>query len=315
MSQLTQKQDSYAPAEQSDTFTADATRGRHMIGLVERRGEQECIRAAAARAIAGTGSVVVVEGPAGIGKTSLLEAACDEAAAADLRVLRARGGSLESGVAYGAVRLLLERPLAELDDVTREDVLSGAAALAAPALEGAGVQTGGPADRGHAINHGLLWCVANLAERGPLLLALDDVHWFDAPSLRFVLYLARRVADLPVLIVAATRTASPGAIRSSFRSSACSPARRSCGRRPLTPGGVGQVLSSRLAADVAPEFAACQPRGRRRQPVPAHRTGQRSAGRRRPTDRRSRRSRAQRAPADAVTRDSAAGRADARRGT
>src|SRR5215207_1650273 len=133
-----------------------------MIGLVERAVEQESIRAAATGAVAGTGSLVVVEGPAGIGKTCLLDAACVEAAAAGLRVLRARGGSLESGLAYGAVRLLLERPLGDLDDVTREDVFSGAATLAAPALEGAGVHGGGAADRGHVINHGLFWCVANL---------------------------------------------------------------------------------------------------------------------------------------------------------
>ena len=110
-----------------------------MTPLLERGSEQECIRAAAQHAIAGAGSVIVVEGPAGIGKTSLLDDACAEAAAAGAAILRARGGSLESGVAYGAVRLLLERPLADLDDVARGRVLSGAAALAAPALEAAGV--------------------------------------------------------------------------------------------------------------------------------------------------------------------------------
>ncbi len=37
------------------------------------------------------------------------------------------------------------------------------------------------------------------------MLALDDAHWFDAPSLRFLHYLARRVADLPLAMIVATR--------------------------------------------------------------------------------------------------------------
>lgn len=228
----------------------------HLIGLVEREDEQEHIRTAAAQAAAGAGSVVVVEGPAGIGKTRLLDATCVEAAAAGFRVLRARGGSLERGLAYGAVRLLLERPLAELDDAGRADVLSGAAALAAPALAAAGAAGDAPPDRGHAIDHALWWVIANMAERDPLLLALDDVQWFDAPSLRFVLYLARRVADLPVLIVAATRQDDAGGGSLLVHELSVQPGTTVLRPAPLTTAGVARVLSSRLACEVAPEFAA-----------------------------------------------------------
>jgi hypothetical protein len=56
--------------------------------------------------------------------------------------------------------------------------------------------------------HGLYWMTANLAERTPLLLAVDDAHWADEMSLRLVLYLARRVADLPVLLLVAARPAA-----------------------------------------------------------------------------------------------------------
>jgi len=163
------------------------------------------IRAALGQALEGAGSVLVIEGPAGIGKSRLLAEACALAEADGLQVLRARGGVLERDLAYGAVRLLLERPLAALGDAEREDVLSGAAALAAPALAAAGAEHTASPDRGFAVDHGLFWCVANLAERRPLLLALDDAHWFDAPSLRFVHYLARRVADLPLAMILATR--------------------------------------------------------------------------------------------------------------
>lgn len=149
--------------------------------------------------------MLVVEGPAGIGKSRLLAVACDLADECGLQALRARGGLLERDLAYGAVRMLLERALAALDAPQREDVLGGAAALSAPALSAGGGEQPASADRGFAVIHGLFWCVANLAERRPLLLVLDDAHWFDAASLRFALYLARRVGDLPVAIVVATR--------------------------------------------------------------------------------------------------------------
>jgi predicted ATPase len=51
-----------------------------------------------------------------------------------------------------------------------------------------------------AAMHGLHWLTARLAERGPLVLMLDDAHWADEMSLRFVLYLIRRLGDLPVLV-------------------------------------------------------------------------------------------------------------------
>ena len=53
--------------------------------------------------------------------------------------------------------------------------------------------------------HGLYWLVANLADRRPLLLILDDAHWIDPASARFLLYLARRIESLPVCLLAAAR--------------------------------------------------------------------------------------------------------------
>ncbi len=58
---------------------------------------------------------------------------------------------------------------------------------------------------------GLYWLTANLAERGPLLLTVDDAHWADEASLRFLVYLLHRVEALPVLLVVAGRRAEPGA--------------------------------------------------------------------------------------------------------
>ena len=57
--------------------------------------------------------------------------------------------------------------------------------------------------------HGLYWLIANLAEQRPLLLVVDDAHWADSPSLRALAYLARRIADLPVGLVIASRPPDP----------------------------------------------------------------------------------------------------------
>ena len=134
--------------------------------------------------------MLLVQGPAGIGKTRLLFETGDRARLAGLQVLSARGGELESGYGFGVVRQLLESPVAEARRDERDGVLSGAAALAQSVFSAtASGATGAP----QVVLHGLYWLVANLAERSPLMLAVDDVQWADAPSLRFLLYLARRL--------------------------------------------------------------------------------------------------------------------------
>src|SRR6059058_2255527 len=55
--------------------------------------------------------------------------------------------------------------------------------------------------------HGLYWLASNFAARKPTLLLVDDLHWADEPSLRWLLYLARRLEGLPLLLLLATRPA------------------------------------------------------------------------------------------------------------
>ena len=57
--------------------------------------------------------------------------------------------------------------------------------------------------------HGLYWLTANLADHGPLMMAVDDAHWADPSSLQFLGYLLRRLQGLPVLLVAAGRGPDP----------------------------------------------------------------------------------------------------------
>ena len=98
--------------------------------LLERDEELARIAAAVRRARDGVGTLIVVEDPAGMGKTEVLRAARAAAEADGLRVLRSRGAELERDFPFGVVRQLFEPALAEAGAGERADVLQGPAALA-----------------------------------------------------------------------------------------------------------------------------------------------------------------------------------------
>src|SRR5947209_19644783 len=100
--------------------------------LLERDRELERIALLLEDCVAGDGGVLLVEGPAGIGKTALLDAAGGLAREAGVRVLRARAGELERELAHAVVRQLFEPALAAAGARERAAVLAGAAGLAAP---------------------------------------------------------------------------------------------------------------------------------------------------------------------------------------
>ena len=157
------------------------------------------------------GGVLLIEGRAGIGKTSLVEVACSRADELGHEVVRARGSELESGYAFGVVRQLFERRLAAAGEGERAALLAGPAAAVRPLL--AGEVSGQPAgDSSFAVLHGLYWLVVNLAARRPLLIAVDDAHWADEPSLRWLAYLAPRLEGLAAGMLVALRQGDPAAL-------------------------------------------------------------------------------------------------------
>ena len=164
-----------------------------------------------ADARAGEGRLAVVEGPAGIGKTRLLDEARAAADGLGLEVLHARGGELERDFGFGVVRQLLEPRAAVAGESERAELFAGAAGLAEAVIAPQAVAAPAAGDLSQAALHGLYWLVVNLAERSPLLVAVDDLQWVDGPSLRFLHYLVMRLEGVPVAIFATLRSreASP----------------------------------------------------------------------------------------------------------
>jgi predicted ATPase len=76
--------------------------------------------------------------------------------------------------------------------------------------------------------HGLYWFCVNLASQSPLLIAVDDVHWADASSLRWLAYLGRRLDGLSVLLALAARPAEPESEQALLPRSLRRPASTSC---------------------------------------------------------------------------------------
>ncbi len=231
---------------------------RSATTLLEREGEIRELRDALAAAEEGHGQVVLIQGSAGLGKTSLLRAAVEAAGEAGFACLRARATELERDFAYGSVRQLLEPAVARVSEEERDRLFDGAAALSKPLFALTGDPPALPsADRAFSMLHGLYWLVNNIADERPVALAIDDIHWSDAESLRFVNYLAPRLDGLPLAVLASTRdgdemTADLARLAAAAETTVVRP-------RPLSTGATATLCKRSVGTDVAPEFAtACR---------------------------------------------------------
>jgi DNA-binding CsgD family transcriptional regulator len=223
--------------------------------ILDRDAELAAAAAAATAAAAGHGALILLQGPAGTGRTTVLEAARAAAAARGLRALTARGFALEQEFAYGIVQQLLEPVRAAAGPADWDALTDGAARPARRLLDGPGPDTAGPGrTEPDAILHGLYRLTASLADREPLVLAVDDAHWADAASLRWLSHLAARVDGLPLLLLLAVRS-GPGqsGVLSELRGY---PACAVLELRPLDADASAALVRNRLGGQADP--AACR---------------------------------------------------------
>ena len=243
--------------------------------LLERSDELARIESALSDARSGSGTFVVIEGPAGIGKTSLLAAARTTAAESRMRVLRSRATELEHEFAFGVVRQLFEPALMEAPDSELAELLEGPAGVASNLLGLASSATtdapqGWGADASFAILHGLYWLCANLASAGPLCVVVDDAQWADVPSLRYLAFLVTRLEELSVTLLAATRPSATGIDAELLATLMAAPSADVVRLRPLSGAAIAQLLASALGDVPDPAFVEACLRSTRGTPFLLH---------------------------------------------
>ncbi|HWT94755.1 MAG TPA: ATP-binding protein, partial [Solirubrobacteraceae bacterium] len=228
--------------------------------MLERERELRRLAGAVERAADRDGALVLIEGPAGIGKTALLRAARERSSAAGFTVLSATAAELDRGFPFGVVHQLLGPVVAGASEERRARLLAGAAAAAEVVLSPAGVDggAGGGDDPGYAVLHGLYWLLANLAEEEPVALLVDDLHWADRASLRLLEYLGRRLEGLPLLVVGTTRGQEPGAEQALLADLAAGPSAEVLRPSPLSVEAAATVIEAALGRPPDPAFVdAC----------------------------------------------------------
>ncbi|HEX7280261.1 MAG TPA: AAA family ATPase [Solirubrobacterales bacterium] len=223
-----------------------------MAVLLERERELGELTGALGEVGEGKGCLLAVEAAAGLGKTRLLQEAREAAEGAGLSVLSGRATELETDFPFALVRQLFESELDSLPADQRDQALEGASA----ARGALGLDADGRPDQDtFAVLHGLYWVTAALAERKPLLLAIDDTHCADSASLDYLGFLLPRLEELPVLLVVTGRPDEPDR-SGGFRRVMTDTAARHMTLAPLSAEGAAVLLGQELDGEPSPPFAA-----------------------------------------------------------
>ena len=214
--------------------------------------------AAIGAAAAGRGQLVVVEGPPGLGKTWLLKAALADARELGLKTLTARASELEREFDFGVVRQLLEPVVAAAGEQGAESLFAGGAAPARPLFEPGPAGAALAVDASCVVLHGLYRLLCNVADGAALTLTVDDLHWADDLSLRFLVFLLSRLEELPFALLVAMRDGetAENALAAQIASAPSAIALRP---RPLSRSQVAELVGAALGREPEPEFTQeCQ---------------------------------------------------------
>jgi len=186
----------------------------HRTPFVGREAECEQLRSLVDRALGGQGSLVMLGGGAGVGKTRLALEMAREAARRGLRCFVGRCYEREEPYPYLPFTEMIETALAQLPSLEecRRALGDNAAELAqiAPRLRRLFPDIPAPLDLPSQqvrryLFQSLAEVLARAARRAPLFLILDDLQWADESTLALLHFLANRVEQLPVVIVAIYR--------------------------------------------------------------------------------------------------------------
>ena len=140
----------------------------------------------------------VVSGPAGIGKTTIWEEAQRLTSTWSCTILSARPAASEARLTYVTLADLLAKAPSQ--------VFAGVPALERRALEVALLRAEPEGDLGRrAVAAGLLTVLEALSRTGPVLIAVDDAQWIDAPSAEALEFAARRLDTQPIALLLTLR--------------------------------------------------------------------------------------------------------------
>jgi DNA-binding CsgD family transcriptional regulator len=244
--------------EEPETDGARASTERKAI--YEREAELAKLSAALTAARAGAGQLVVIEGPAGIGKSLLLAEARAMAETRGMAVLAARGIELERDASFGVATGLFAAMLAVAPDREHARLLSGQASLAATLFDPAAPEAGDSS----ALVRGLYWLTVNVAAGSPgdetpsgLLIGVDDIQWADRPSLSFLAYLAARIDELPAVLVVTVRSGERAEDQQTLHWLRERPAHGVLAPQALSPQAIAQLVRAELPASEPGFIQAC----------------------------------------------------------
>ncbi|SNX62124.1 regulatory LuxR family protein [Streptomyces sp. TLI_55] len=207
--------------------------------LHERDGELGLLRELYEGCVAGKGALVIVNGPVGCGKTTLVRALSEQVTAREGTFLSVTGAASESLDRLGLIDQLVTamRATGPADGPPAADELAKAA------------EAGGRVPR--ALMQRIHRSVAELAGRGPLVLHADDVHFADEASLQCLRYLVRRIDALPVLVVLTETAGHDRTLATLHAETLHLPHCRRLRIGPLGADGVAALLAGHPAARAA----------------------------------------------------------------
>lgn len=200
------------------------------------------------------GALLAFAGRAGIGKTTLLAEVRRRAATRGCTVLSARGGDQEQRVAFHVARQLLQPQLAGAAETDLRASLGSWYDIVGPALGLCAPTDGAPPDQ-QGLRDGLDWVLTHLAVlRAPMVLVLDDAHWADPESLRWLAAFAPRAEQLPLLVVVAYRPDELPDHAESFKGLPGRAGGRPLDLEPLSATAVARLVRETLGAHADDAF-------------------------------------------------------------